>query len=122
MKKAGEVLLFAIDQINDLDKAPILARIFAAFLRVEISSADLRRMTAAVNGATVDDLRSLAGLGPDPSGESGGHKDLVDALRHTGFTDSTAHSLVTSDAVDLREAITPLGKAFARAVGAGITT
>ena len=55
-ERTAEVLLLAIDQINDLEKAPILAKMFAAFLRGETNSAGFRRMTAAVNAAVVDDL------------------------------------------------------------------
>jgi hypothetical protein len=115
-----EVLLLAIEQINDLEKAPMLARLFTAFLRGEMSAADFRRLTAAVNAAVVDDLQTLAGLGSNPSGSSRDYKDLVEALRHTGLTDSIHRTIVTSDDVNLAEAVTPLGRTFARAVGAGV--
>ena len=115
-KRTAEAVVLALDDINDLAKAPMLAAIFAALLRGEMSPADFRRISAAVNAAVVDDLVALAALGPDPSGKSDDYAAVVNAMRHTGLTDSTVHNVVTSNRVDLTEAVTPLGKAFAQAL------
>jgi hypothetical protein len=114
-RRTADVLLLALDEINDLTKAPILAAVFAAFLRGKISPADFRRITAAVNSAVVDDLNTIASLGPNPSGSAKQHGEVLNALRHTGLTD-TAQDVVVAGTSDLTEAVTPLGKLFIAAL------
>jgi hypothetical protein len=113
--RTAEVLILALDEINDLEKAPILAALFAAFLSGEITKADFRRITAAVNSAVADDLLALAALGSDPSGSSAEYSPLIDALRHTGLTGDSHDAIIAGD-VDLAAAVSPLGKSFVRAI------
>lgn len=114
--RTAEMLVLSLDEINDLEKAPILAALFTAFLRQEITNPDFRRLTAAVNSAVVDDLFELASLGPDPSGNAKAYAAVVDALRHTGLTGEVQIGIATEEDVDLKDAVTPLGKLFVRAI------
>jgi hypothetical protein len=85
-KRTGQVLLLSIDAINDLDKAPILAYVFAAFLRNEISLTLLQRLNGAVNLALVEDLWALA---EEPQGghwEEESYQRRLHALRALRIT------------------------------------
>lgn len=114
--RTAEFLLLALDSMNDLEKAPILAALFTALLKGEMSKADFRRITAAVNSTVVDDLQALASLGPNPKGSSKAYVAVIDGLRHTGLTGEPRDVVVASTDVDLAEAVTPLGKIFSRAL------
>lgn len=120
-KHTVEILILAIDAMNDLAKAPMIAAVFTEFLKGEINHADFRRITAAINLAIVDDLSQLASLGPDPAGPSKPHEALVDSLHHTGLTGATSDYLLLESNVDLATAILPLGKVFAAALKAAAT-
>ena len=113
--RTAENLLLAIDLADDLKKAPIIAALFQAFLRGDVNKSEFRRMVAAVNAAVVEDLLELAAIGTKPIGTAEEHTTLIDALRHTGLTD-TALNIVTHGVPDLEETITPLGRAFASAI------
>lgn len=116
--RTAETLLLAIDIADDLAKTPIIASVFQAFLQGDISKGEFRRIIAAVNAAVVDDLLAVAAFGAEPSGSSKEHSALINALRHTGLTDE-ARTVWVAGSPDLAEAITPLGKAFARAISIG---
>jgi hypothetical protein len=104
-ERTAEVLLLALDAIDDLEKAPILAAVFSAFLLGEIDKAQFRRMTAAVRAGMSDDLLALA------SGSD--NIELVDSLRHTGLTgDRPGDSGRFWPAESLVDAVTLLGEKF----------
>ncbi|SRR6266478_2614114 len=117
--RVAETLLLAIDKIDDLQKAPVLAAIFASFLRGEMSKADLRRLIFAVNSAAVDDILTLASIGLDPSGRSKECTDALTALQHTGLSQAGVEFVVTEKDADISDMITPLGQKFLSAA-AGI--
>jgi hypothetical protein len=115
-ERIAEVLVLALEAINDLDKAPMLAAIFTAFLLGEIDQVEFRRMTAAVDAAMVDDLLALIRLDPRaPSGyRSKNYIATMDLLRHTGLTTEARNVIVASgEELDPHgDAVTPLGKKF----------
>ena len=117
--RVAETLLLAIDKIDDLQKAPVLAAIFASFLRGEMSNADLRRLIFAVNSAAVDDILKLASMGRRPSGQSKEYEAVLSALTHTGISQDGVDYVVAEDLTDISKMITPLGEKFLDAV-AGI--
>jgi hypothetical protein len=114
--RTAETLLLAIDIADDLGKTSIIAAVFQAFLQGHISKSEFRRIIAAINAAVLDDLLAVAAFGAEPSGSGKEHSDLINALRHTGLTGEAKAVYVRPESPDLAEAITPLGKAFARAV------
>jgi hypothetical protein len=58
-KKVGEILLLLLDRYSDFDKVKILAILFAAYIRNEITVEEFRRLGQAVDQAFVDDLKDL---------------------------------------------------------------
>lgn len=88
--RVGEAVLLAIDSINDLEKAPILGYIFAAYLRGEIGFGTLRRLNNAVTLSMVDDLWALAEQRPDNRWEEDEHADRLQALHALRITGLTA--------------------------------
>lgn len=90
--RVGAVVLLAIDSINDLEKAPILGYIFAAYLRREIRFGTLRRLNNAVTLAMVDDLWALAEQRSDNRWEEEEHADRLQALHALRITGLTALS------------------------------
>jgi hypothetical protein len=113
--RTARVLLLALDAMDDLEKAPILAATFAAFLRGEITKPDFRRMTKAITSAVTDDLLALASLRPEPSGFVGNHAALINSLRHTGLTGDSSVTVISGE-LDFAEAVSPLGHSFVRAM------
>jgi hypothetical protein len=106
--RTAQVLVFALNTMDDLEKAPILAAVFTAFLLGEINNVEFRRITAAVNAALVDDLLALASLGSESGGKSD-QMEVVDSLRHTRLTVESG-TFWTPET--LGDAVTPLGKKF----------
>ncbi|MES2321043.1 MAG: hypothetical protein V4633_02145 [Pseudomonadota bacterium] len=64
--KVGEVLILVLEQVTDMEKATMLARLLLSYADNVISAADLRRASQAVNIAFIDDLKEfLAASVPD---------------------------------------------------------
>lgn len=114
--RTAETLLLAIDSTDDLEKAPIIAAVFQAFLRGGLDKVEFRRIIAAINASVVEDLLEIATLGSEPEGSSESYSTLLTSLSHTGLTTSNEETYIRSQKVDLTKAVTPLGKAFARAI------
>lgn len=57
--RVGETLFLVLEKMTDLDKPSLLARVFRAYLDDVITSADLRRLSHALDGAFTDDLVAL---------------------------------------------------------------
>lgn len=62
--KVGEVLLLVLEQVTDMDKATMLARLLLSYADNVISAPDLRRASQAVNIAFVDDLKEFLSASP----------------------------------------------------------
>jgi hypothetical protein len=58
-RKAGEVLVFTLDRIEDLQKAAITGKLFSHFIMGDIDFDILRRLLVAVDRGFVDDLLSF---------------------------------------------------------------
>jgi hypothetical protein len=122
--RTAQVLLVALESMNDLEKAPIHAAVFTAFLRGMMTRAQFRRLTWAVDAAVVDDLWAFAavvsGSGEmTPDVERGAA--ILNALQHTGFADSPTEVSVYPGSINLTAAVTPLGRMLAAAL-AGFRT
>ncbi|HST61795.1 MAG TPA: hypothetical protein VLK84_24055 [Longimicrobium sp.] len=89
-ERAAEAVLLSIDAITDLEKAPVLAYIYAAYLRDQIDFDTFRRLLAAVNQSIVDDLWTLTAEEPaNGKWEENAHQTrwmAIEALRTTGIT------------------------------------
>lgn len=58
-KRTMEHLVTVLDRLDDTEKAPYLARIFAALMSGEITPDQLRRFCIMLDRATLSDLRAL---------------------------------------------------------------
>ena len=58
-QKVGENLLLHLERIDDMQKAPLAGRIFAAFLRKRVNRQTMRRLMAALDRAFYPDLQQL---------------------------------------------------------------
>jgi hypothetical protein len=120
-ERTGQTLLLSIDSINDLEKAPILALVFGAFLRGEIDLDDFRRLTSAVTLAMVNDLWLLADLESDSAGDADSKLEYfqrlaaLHSLRITGLASlsDSAFALVGKRSF-ISTAVTPLGNVLIR--------
>lgn len=88
--RAAKAVLLSINAISDLEKAPVVGYIYAAFLHGNIDLDTLRRLLNAVDKAMVDDLWTLTAEEPangkwedDPYFE---RSAAIEALRTTGLT------------------------------------
>lgn len=112
--RAAEAVLLSLNAITDLEKAPVLAYIYAAYLRDEISFETLRRLLNAVNQAMVEDLWALA---EEPAEEGKWAGDVharrlqaIHALRTTGLAQlSDSAFLMAGKRSFIGNEVTPLG-------------
>ena len=116
-QRAGQTLVLAIDALNDLEKARVLAYVFRAYLRAEIGLESLQRLCAAVNLGYVDDLWSLAEISDSstPDEEFRRRLGAFHALRVTGLTalSDTAFAFAGKKSF-ISTALTPLGETLGR--------
>jgi hypothetical protein len=112
-QRTGQTLLLAIDALNDLEKARVLAYIFRAYLGAKIGLDSLQRLSAAVNLSHVDDLWTLAETSDSSTSDEDFHRRLTafHTLRVTGLTalSDTAFALVGKKSF-IHTALTPLGE------------
>jgi hypothetical protein len=111
-ERTGQVLLLSLDSMNDLEKAPILAVVFGAYVRREISLDIFRRLSAAIGLAMVEDVWELSKEDDPHGGQQSRHRRMlaVHALRITGLTalSDSAFAFVGKSSY-IATAITPLG-------------
>ena len=58
-RKIGESLFLVLDQMTDLEKPRLLAKVFAAYLDEVVSASELRRISHSMGSAFTDDLLAL---------------------------------------------------------------
>jgi hypothetical protein len=112
-QRTGQTLLLAINALDDLEKARVLAYVFRAYLRAEIGLDTLQRLSAAVNLSHVDDLWAVAGTrGSSTPDEEFRHRlAAFHALRVTGLTAlSDAAFALAGKKSFIHTALTPLGE------------
>lgn len=61
-RDTGERLIILIDRLDELDKIPLLAKLFRAYINDRIDLALFRRLASALDRAFIDDLNSLLEL------------------------------------------------------------
>ncbi len=62
----GETVLLILEKLDDMAKPPIVGRIIRAAIEGQVHVEDALRYAAAVNGISVEGMRSFAGLVLDP--------------------------------------------------------
>lgn len=61
-RDTGERLLIIIDRLDEIDKIPLLAKLFKAYIDDRIDLALFRRLATALDRAFIDDIKSLLEL------------------------------------------------------------
>jgi hypothetical protein len=57
--RVGASVLLLLDRADDMDKAPLLGRAFVAFIDGKVTEEQLKRMTAGIDRALMDDINRL---------------------------------------------------------------
>lgn len=114
-ERTGQTLLLLIDSLDDLEKARVLAVVFAAYLRGEVERRDFRRLGSAVGMAMVDDICAL--VDADVEGRASTEEEhlrrlgAMHALRTTGLTSlSDSAFAFTGKRSFISTGVTPLGQ------------
>jgi hypothetical protein len=111
--KAGEVVVFAIDRAEGLQKAAMLGRLLAAYMERTVDFPTFRRLLAAVDRAYIDDLCSFPTWALDDKMVDGFEPTSLEAA---GLTRMVMPGInIPDDSENLPQDwhITPLGKHFA---------
>jgi hypothetical protein len=114
-KKLGDALVLILDRLDDLGKPPMLAKVFAAFVRKKIDFGTFRRLAAAIDHGTVEDLTEFVKNAQTVEGleqKRGSQKRaLYTNLAGTGLVglpNSTGTAVMTGVAYEISD----LGKLF----------
>jgi hypothetical protein len=106
--KLGTAIVFILDKLDDLEKAKMLAKMFAALVRKHIDYADFRRLSAGIDRAFVEDLKTLAAQPPKPELKS---DKFLSLLLPTGFA-LTGGGESRGGAIGTRTYVSALGRLF----------
>ena len=63
-QKTGEHLLLTLNQMDDIEKAEVLAKIFCAYAEEKISRETFKRLASSINAAFFEDLKQVASCIP----------------------------------------------------------
>ncbi len=58
-RRVGETVLMILEQVTDMDKPVVLARLLLCYAEGVISSVELRRLYQAINSAFMDDIKEF---------------------------------------------------------------
>jgi len=108
IKKLGDTMVLILDKLDDLEKAEILAKLFAALVRKHIDYSDFRRLAAGVDRAFIEDLKILAAQSPRLEHNK---ESFLILLEPMGFV-HTGGGVSRLGALGSRTDISPLGKLF----------
>lgn len=60
-KRLGDTLVLLLERHDDLDKPELLAKVFAAYVREQISYDAFRRLASGIDASNIQDLKALLG-------------------------------------------------------------
>jgi len=114
MKQLGDALVLILDKLDDLEKAPMVKKVFAAYVRGHIDYSDFRRLGAGIDSAFVGDLKIICVQPPPPEINNG---QVWAFLEPSGFAVSRARNaprILSSSGtrVQIHSTISSLGKLF----------
>lgn len=107
-RKLSDAIVFSLDRLDDLEKAEMLAKVFAALVRKHISYMEFRRLAGGIERAIVDDLRVLLSNPASPMLEN---EEFLRLLEPAGFV-STGGGSSRAGAIGTRTDVNSLGKLF----------
>ena len=110
----GEAVILAINRIDDMDKLPILGRIFRAYVGGAITYDQFRRLYAAIDSAVLTDLLAFCNSGITSGDPAFSH------LSNSGLTAVSTNALDERGmTVFLRIEKTQLGEVFQKIMAQG---
>ena len=107
-KKLSDAIVLILDNLDDMEKAAMLAKIFAALVRRHVDYADFRRLSAGVDRAFIDDLEKLIAQPKDSELKD---EKFLRLLEPAGFA-STGGGVSWAGAHGTRTQVSALGKLF----------
>lgn len=115
-QRTAETLIVLLDKLDDMKKAPLLARAFAAYAREDIDFSTFQRLAAAIDRGLVSDLPILERFsGPEPlDGYIG------DMLVSTGLVSVAAIPGIRGRGAKTAYEISELGELFVQVVLKGL--
>lgn len=107
--KVGETLILVLEQVTDMDKPAMLARLLISYAENVISDVELRRLCQAINLSFPDDLRSFLGANVDDR-----RAPWMEAVFVAGLSRAAGGTTYDTDG-EIYYDIAPLGIALRRA-------
>lgn len=107
--KVGETLILVLEQVTDMDKPAMLARLLISYADNVISDVELRRLCQAVNLSFVDDLRTFLEANVDDRSAP-----WMEAISIAGLSRPAGGTTYDTDG-EIYYDMTPLGMALRRA-------
>lgn len=105
VNKVGEVILFTLDRLSDLNKPVIISKLFLAYVDGYLKGNDFRRIVEAVDIAFIDDLSKFFSIHNPPKKSQ---EPYLRYLARTGLTEVVAGKTF-DDAGELYYELTKLG-------------
>ncbi len=116
-QRVGQAVMLLLDRMDDIEKAPLLAKAFAAFVAGQIGFPDFRRLATALDRCLLPDLEVMA-TRADPSEYS---STVAQGLSLCGLLEVGTVPGIRAPGVDNTYVATELGKLF-RQIILGITS
>lgn len=115
-QRTAETLIVLLDKLDDMKKAPLLARAFAAYVREDIDFPTFQRLAAAIDRCLVSDLPILERFpGPEPLDGYVG-----DMLVSTGLVSVAATPGIRGRGAKTTYEMSELGELFVQVVLMGL--
>lgn len=110
-RKVGDNLILLLERLDDFEKPQLLADAFKAYVRGDISYADFRRLSSAIDIAFIDDLRALTAAEPTSD-------DLLHRLIRTGLAETARSTPTTLGGIRIGAVLSELGRLYIEVLGA----
>lgn len=105
VNRVGEVILFTLDRLSDLNKPEIISKIFLAYVDGYLKGSDFRRIVETIDIAFIDDLNKFFSIHNPPKKSQ---EPYLRYLSRTGLTEVVAGKNI-SEAGELYYELSKLG-------------
>ncbi|MDB9822851.1 hypothetical protein OAC89_04045 [Deltaproteobacteria bacterium] len=110
-QKVGASLVLILERLDDIEKTDFLAKCFRAYLCNNISFDQFRRLSAAIDTAFIDDLKTICSERTNVEEEE---NICLSNLTKTGFVEFRASNMqdTWNEMGTIKYSLSPLGKQF----------
>ena len=110
-RKVGTSLVLILDRLDDIEKTDFLAECFKAYLCKKISFDQFRRLSAAIDIAFMDDLKTICG---ERSNAEEAEQIYLSNLARTGLVKFIASGIqgTWNEMGNIKYSLSPLGRQF----------